>query len=177
MGNENKKYMKHILFGISLLPYAILIYMCICYAFGGYRYPGGEEIVYGFHAIGILLSNIFFTWAMSFIMFPYSLPIILIIGLWIGYQIYYIITFENTKNKNEKTSKKINIKKILFYIAIVCWCLYFIHGIFIFFVYVMNGKRSNRDISIYIKMVFICIFNYPNITNFLTIYCYLFDSK
>lgn len=34
--------------------------MCICYTVGGYRVPGEEEIVYGFQAIGDVLSNVFF---------------------------------------------------------------------------------------------------------------------
>lgn len=189
MENENKKCIKHILFGISLLPYAILIYMCICYAIGGYRAPGEEEIIYGFQAIGSLLSNVFFMWFITFATLPYSLPIVLIICLWIGYQIYYLITFKKSKsetenkienkteNKTENTIKKTNFRKILFYIAIAYWCLFFVRGILIFFVYVMNGKRNIRFIRIYIKLVFICIYDYPNITNFIIIYCYLCNCK
>ncbi len=149
MENKNKKYIKNILFGISLLPYAILIYMCICYAIGGYRYPGGEGIIYGFHAIGILLKNVFFIWFITFALLPYSLPIVLIIVLWIGYQIYYLITFKKSKsetenkieNKTKNAIKKTNFRKILFYIAIACWCLFFVYGISIFFSHVIIGKR------------------------------------
>lgn len=183
MENENRKYIKTILFGISLLPYAILIYMCICYAIGGYRSPDGEGIIYGFQAIGNLLNNVFFMWFITFALLPYSLPIVLIICLWIGYQIYYLITFKKSKSKNEteneienrteKTMKKTNFRKILFYIAIACWCLLFIEGIFIFFSKVMSGERNITAISIYIKLVFICIYNYPNIANFINIYYYL----
>lgn len=151
MENEKKKYIKHILFGISLLPYAILIYMCICYAVGGYRYPNGEEIIYGLHAMGILLENVYFAWVMSFALLPYTLPIVLISGLWIGYQIYYFITFKKSNKENDENPvKKINLRKILFYIAIICWCLFFIDGIFIFFSNVIIGKRHNSFIYIYI---------------------------
>ena len=162
MENENKKYIKHILFAISLLPYAILLYMCICYAIGGYRAPGEEEFVYGFQAIGNVLSNVFFMWFITFALLPYSLPIVLIICLWIGYQIYYLITFRKSKNKsvnenenenkmeNRNTVKSVNLSKILFYIAIARWCLYFIEGIFIFFSRVMNGERNTTATCIYI---------------------------
>lgn len=188
---ENKKYIKHILFAISLLPYAILIYMCICYAFGGYRAPGEEEIIYGFQAIGSLLSNVFFMWFITFAMLPYSLPFVLIICLWIGYQIYYLITFKKSKStikikskskienepENENTVEKASFGKILFYIAIVCWCLLFMRGVLIFFIDVMNGQRNIRFIKIYIKLVCICIYDYSNIANFIIIYCYLCNNK
>lgn len=189
MENENKKYIKHILFGISLLPYAILIYMCICYAVGGYRAPGEEEFVYGFQAIGNVLSNVFFMWFITFATLPYSLPIVLIICLWIGYQIYYLITFKKSKNKSESenenenkkenrnTVKRVNLSKILFYIAIARWCLFFIEGIFIFFSRVIKGGRITRNIRIYIKLVCICIYDYSNIANFINIYCYLCHCK
>lgn len=185
MENENKKYIKHIVFAISLLPYAILLYMCICYAIGGYRHPGEEEIIYGFQAIGSLLSDVFFMWFITFATLPYSLPMVLIICLWIGYQIYYLITIKKSKsetenkieNKTENTVKKANFRQILFYIAIVCWCLVFMRGILIFFVYIMNGKRNIRFIRIYIKLVCICIYDYPNIANFINIYCYLYHCK
>lgn len=151
MENENKKYIKTILFGISLLPYAILIYMCICYAIGGYRYPGEEGIIYGFDAIGIVLKNVFFIWFMTFALFPYSLPIILIIVLWIGYQIYYLVTFKKSNKENENTIKKINLRKILFYIAMVCWCLYFIYGIFVFFSSIITGDGLLETLGFTLK--------------------------
>lgn len=183
MENENRKYIKAILFGISLLPYAILIYMCICYAVGGYRSPDGEEIIYGFQAIGNLLYNVFFMWFITFASLPYSLPIVLIICLWIGYQIYYLITFKKSKSKseienesdseNKNTVKNTNFSKLLFYMAIIGWCLCFAQGIPIFFSNIMTGQRNIRGIRIHIKLVFICIYNYPNIANFFNIYCYL----
>lgn len=179
MENENRKYIKTILFGISLLPYAILLYMCICYAIGGYRSPDGEEIIYGFQAIGNLLNNVFFMWFITFATLPYSLPVVLIICLWIGYQIYYLITFKKseTENKIENTIKKTDFRQILFYMAIICWCLFLAYGIPIFFSNVIIGKRNTRVIHIYIRLVCICIYNYPNITNFIIIYCYLCNNK
>ncbi len=191
MENENKKYIKHILFAISLLPYAILLYMCICYAIGGYRAPGEEEIIYGFQAIGSLLNNVFFMWFITFASLPYSLPIVLIICLWIGYQLCYLITFKKSKSKieienesenknivkNENTVKNTNFRNLLFYMAIIGWCLYFAQGIPIFFTSVVTGKRNIRVIRIYIKLVCICIYDCPNIANFIIIYCYLCNSK
>ena len=187
MENENKKYIKHILFAISLLPYAILLYMCICYAIGGYRAPGEEEIIYGFQAIGSLLNNVFFMWFITFATLPYSLPIVLIVCLWIGYQIYYLITFKKSESetetenkntvKNENTVKNTNFRKLLFYMAIIGWCLCFAQGIPIFFSNIMTGKRNIRVIRIYIKLVCICIYDYPNIANFINIYCYLCHCK
>ena len=191
MENENKKYIKHILFAISLLPYAILLYMCICYAIGGYRAPGEEEIIYGFQAIGSLLNNVFFMWFITFASLPYSLPIVLIICLWIGYQLCYLITFKKSKSKieienesenknivkNENTVKNTNFRKLLFYMAIIGWCLYFAQGIPIFFTSVVTGKRNIRFIRIHIKLVCICIYDYPNITNFIIIYYNLCNSK
>ena len=180
---ENKKYIKHIVFAISLLPYAILLYMCICYAIGGYRHPGEEEIIYGFDAIGNLLSNVFFMWFITFASLPYSLPIVLIICLWIGYQIYYLITLKNSKSKieieseNKNTIKNTNFSKLLFYMAIIGWCLCLAQGIPIFFTSIVTGKRNIRFIRIYIKLVCICIYDYSNITNFINIYCYLSNSK
>lgn len=185
MENENKKYIKTILFGISLLPYAILLYICICYAIGGYRYPGEEEIIFGFDAIGILLKNVFFIWFITFASLPYSLPMVLIICLWIGYQLYYLITFKKSKSKieieneseNKNTVKNTNFRKLLFYMAIIGWCLYFAQGIPIFFTSVATGKRNIRFIRIYIKLVCICVYDYPNITNFIIIYHYLCHCK
>lgn len=199
MEYENKKYIKHILFGISLLPYAILIYMCICYAIGGYRPLDEEEIIYRFQAIGNLLYNVFFMWFITFAMLPYSLPIVLIICLWIGYQIYYLITFKDNKRKteteienklenkkqienksefeNQNMSKNANLKKLIFYMAIIGWCLYFAQGIPIFFTSVVAGKRNIRLISIYIKLVCICIYDYSNITNFINLYCDLYHFE
>ena len=183
MENENKKYIKHILFAISLLPYAILLYMCICYAIGGYRAPGEEEIIYGFQAIGSLLNNVFFMWFITFATLPYSLPIVLIVCLWIGYQIYYLINLKKSEseteneNENENTVKNTNFRKLLFYMAIIGWCLCFAQGIPIFFSNIMTGKRNIRVIRIYIKLVCICIYDYPNIANFINIYCYLCHCK
>jgi hypothetical protein len=61
--------------------------------------------------------------------------------LCIGYQIYYLISFKSdkkekhaySKENNESTSKNISFKKILFFISILCWVIYFASGIFAFF--------------------------------------------
>ena len=130
--------------------------------------------------------DVTFSWDnanITFASLPYSLPIVLIICLWIGYQIYYLITFKKSKSKseienesdseNKNTVKNTNFSKLLFYMAIIGWCLCFAQGIPIFFSNIMTGQRNIRVIRIHIKLVFICIYNYPNIANFFNIYCYL----
>lgn len=144
MGNKTKKYIKNILLCIALLPYLIIIFMCIYYAITGYGYNLGNT-AYGFIAIGNFLGDVLLDlWLDNPII---TIPITV---LWIGYQIYYFITFKKSNKENENPVKKINLRKILFYIAIVCWCLFFIDGIFIFFSNVIIGKRHNSFIYIYI---------------------------
>ena len=127
MGNKTKKYIKNILLCIALLPYLIIIFMCIYYAITGYGYNLGNT-AYGFIAIGNFLGDVLLDlWLDNPII---TIPITV---LWIGYQIYYFITFERKKKENKttlrentkNTSKNINYKKIVFYISIGCWCLYF----------------------------------------------------
>lgn len=145
MGNKTKKYIKNILLCIALLPYLIIIFMCIYYAITGYGYNLGNT-AYGFIAIGNFLGDVLLDlWLDNPII---TIPITV---LWIGYQIYYFITFKKSNKENDENPvKKINLRKILFYIAIVCWCLFFIDGIFIFFSNVIIGKRHNSFIYIYI---------------------------
>ena len=134
MKNKN---IKKILLYISLIPYIILIFMCICYAVIGYGYNLGNT-AYGFIAVGNFLGDVF----SKIIKYLFFNPIALcIIILWIGYQIYYFISFksnkkekaEYSKESNVYTSKNINLKEILFFISILCWIIYFASGIFAFF--------------------------------------------
>ena len=135
MENKTKKYIKNILLCVALLPYLIIIFMCMYYAITGYGYNLGNT-AYGFIAIGNFLGDVLLDlWLDN----PnITIPIIV---LWIGYQIYYFITFERKKKEDKttlrehskNTSKNINYKKIVFYISIGCWCLYFASGIFAFF--------------------------------------------
>lgn len=132
MKNKN---IKNILFYIALIPYVILIFICIYYAIIGYGYDLGNKY-YGFVAVGQLLADF-----LANIINMYFNPIILcIIILWIGYQIYYYISFRSDKKEkivgkesNGSTSKSINFKNILFFVSILCWIIYFALGIFAFF--------------------------------------------
>ena len=135
MGNKTKKHIKNILLGIALLPYIIIMIMCIYYAIIGYGYNLGNT-AYGFIAIGNFLGDVLLDlWLDN----PnITIPIIV---LWIGYQIYYFITFERKKKENKmmlkentkNTSKNVNLKKIVFYISVGCCFLYFASGIYAFF--------------------------------------------
>ena len=138
MGNKTKKHIKNILLGIALLPYIIIMIMCIYYAIIGYGYNLGNT-AYGFIAIGNFLGDVFGIILNLWLDNPIiSIPITI---LWIGYQIYYFITFERKKKENKmmlkentkNTSKNVNLKKIVFYISVGCWFLYFASGIYAFF--------------------------------------------
>ena len=146
MEKESNKYIKDILVGIALLPYIVIIIMCIYYAITGYGYNLGNT-AYGFIAIGNFLGDVFVIILNLWLNNPIiSIPITI---LWIGYQIYYFITFERKKKENKtmlkenirNTSKNINFKKIVFYISIGCWCIYFASGIFAFFFGSKTGGR------------------------------------
>ena len=112
--------------------------MCIYYAIVGYN--AGyilDNIVYGFVAIRYFLENVFVSVINAFFN-PIKLCIII---LWIGYQIYFFISFEGnnqkkvvySKENDSYKSKNINLKRILFFISILCWIIYFASGIFAFF--------------------------------------------
>lgn len=132
MKNKN---IKNVLFYIALLPYVILLFMCIYYATIGYGYNLGN-MAYGFVAVGQFLGDVYVN-IINMFFNPITLCIII---LWIGYQIYYFISFKSdkkekvvTKEINVSTSKTINLKKILFFVSILCWIIYFASGIFAFF--------------------------------------------
>lgn len=112
MKNKN---IKNVLFYIVLLPYVILLFMCIYYATIGYGYNLGNT-AYGFVAVGQFLGDVFDN-IINMFFNPITLCIII---LWISYQIYYFISFKV-------------IKKILFFTSILCWIIYFASGIFAFF--------------------------------------------
>ena len=139
MENKTKKYIKNILLGIALLPYMIIIVMSLYSSITGHESYG--RVYYGFDAIGNYLGDLFNDWINLFVTFPINLIAIPIIVLWIGYKIYYFITFKRIqkenkteiKENNRNISKKINFKKIIFYICITCWCIYLASGIFAFF--------------------------------------------
>lgn len=133
MKNKN---IKKILFYISLLPYAILFFMCIYYAIIGYDSKYIENTYYGFDSVGIFLGDVYDN-IINLCFNPITLCIII---LWIAYQIYYFISFKSDKKEkvvakesNESTSKNVNLKKILFFVSILCWIIYFASGIFAFF--------------------------------------------
>lgn len=131
MKNKN---IKNIIFYITLVPYIVLLFVCIYYAIIGYDYNLGNT-AYGFIAIGNFLVDI------SSNIIDFFNPIVqCIIILWIGYQIYYLISFKSNKKENKeytqeknRYNKNINFKRILFFICILCWVIYFASGIFAFF--------------------------------------------
>ena len=134
---ENKN-IKKILLYISLIPYIILIFMCICYAVVGYGYNLGNT-AYGFIAVVNFLGDVYSKIIKYLFFNPVALCIII---LWIGYQIYYFISFKSENKEKSKhfqenngNNKKIYVyvKKILFFISILCWVIYFTSGVFAFF--------------------------------------------
>ena len=147
MKNKTKKEIKNILFEIAVLPYIIIIIICIYYAIIGYGYNLGNT-AYGFAAIGNYLGSISDVMIESFIDFPINLIVIII---WIGYQIYYFITFnrkeqeketesqKKIKSDNQVTYTKSTAKRIIFYLCVACWCLYLASGIFAFFFGIDEG--------------------------------------
>lgn len=143
MENENKKYVKHILLGITGLPYIIIIIMCIYYAITGYVYGSiGAATAYGTDAISCFIGNLYLEiWVghNNIILIPLTI-------LWIGYQLYYYITFEKTKKENNgNVTKNTNLEKILSFIFICC-CIYFVSGILaIFFGSYLMEESVVRD--------------------------------
>lgn len=139
MENKTKKIYKNILLGIALLPYIIIIVMSLYSSIAGHESYG--RVYYGFDAIGNYLGDLFNDWINLFVTFPINLIAIPIIVFWIGYQIYYFITFKRIRKENKteikenhrNISKKINVRKIIFYICIACWCMYLASGVFAFF--------------------------------------------
>lgn len=143
MKNKN---IKKTLFYIALLPYVIVLFMCIYHAIFGYNYGYNlEYTAYGIKAVSEFLIDVLVNITQLFFN-PITLCIII---LWIGYQIYYFISFKSNKKEkaeyfkesNVYTSKNINLKKILFFISILCWIIYFASGIFAFFFGSNTGGR------------------------------------
>ena len=126
---------KKILFYLTLIPYAAFVVICIFCAIIGYGYSLGKT-AYGIVAIGNFATEAFANLVSMFIYNPVIM--ICISVLWIGFQIYYLITFKrDRKDKSigveEGNAKKISVKKIFFIISILCWCLYFATGVYAFF--------------------------------------------
>ncbi len=129
------KSIKNIVFYIALIPYAILAFMCIYYAIVGYGYNLGKT-AYGFLAVGNFLPDVFSD-ILDMCLEP--IPLCTVV-LWIGYQLYYFISFKSDKKEpvvqegNGGVPKTINLKKILFFVSISCWGVYFASGIVAFFI-------------------------------------------
>lgn len=130
MENKTKKYIKNILLGIALLPYIIIMIMCRYHAITGYVYGSAiGATVYGIEAMKCFIGDIYKAIWLS----PNSIILLPLIILWIGYQLYYYITFEKTKKENnENTTKNTNLEKILTFIFICC-CIYFASGVLAIF--------------------------------------------
>ena len=108
MENKSKNYIKNILLGIALLPYIIIMIMCIYYAITGYSVEFYEKTYYGLSALGEFLSDVWWEIIDSLMDFPTNLIRIPITILWIGYQIYYFITFKRVRKENKKELKENN---------------------------------------------------------------------
>ena len=127
---------KNIIFYISLLPYIILMFMCIYHAILGYEYTHLEKTVYGFEAVRDVLFD-----GWNFVIDAFCTPAGPLIVAWVGFQIYYFISFKSNKKETEEyskeskeaISKKVDLKKIVFNISKTCWIIYFASGIFAFF--------------------------------------------
>ena len=179
-----KKDKKKIILYVTFIPYIYIVFSCIYYAIFGLDFYAHRK-VYGIEAIGDFLGD--FAW--DFIDAVCNPLICILVVFWIGYQIYYFVSFKKEKNESKKSfSKKTFSEKtkiVLFYISILCWVLYFLSGIFAFFFGSATGGRiirKNNGIwncgnGGYIILELDWIFNYTSITNFVIIYNYLFDSK
>ena len=106
MENKTKKIYKNILLGIALLPYIIIIVMSLYSSIAGHESYG--RVYYGFDAIGNYLGDLFNDWINLFVTFPINLIAIPIIVFWIGYQIYYFITFKRIQKENKTEIKENN---------------------------------------------------------------------
>jgi len=142
------KTIKDNIFYITLIPYAVLAFMCIYYAIAGYGYNLGKT-AYGFLAIGNFLPEVF---SDIFDMCLEPVPLCILV-LWVGYQLYYFISFKSNKkvpgaqDENEKVSKKISVRKIIFWISIACWVAYFASGF-------ANGMDALADTLLWNLFVF-----------------------
>ena len=142
------KGIKNAIFCIAMIPYAVLVIMCIYYAIVGYGYNLGKT-AYGIVAIGNFLPDIFSD-ILDKCLEP--LPLCAVV-LWVGYQLYYFISFKSNKKvpavqgEDEKVSKKISIRKILFWISIACWVAYFASGL-------ANGMDALADTLLWNLFVF-----------------------
>ncbi len=124
----NKK-IKKILFYISLIPLALLLIMTIYYSIAGYYVSYIEKSFYGFDAMERFLGDVYHDVIISIADF---IPACIAI-LWIGYQIYYFITLKKDEKPKEEKRKKYELSKIVFFICILCWVIFFLLGIYAFF--------------------------------------------
>ena len=120
MKNKNMKEI------ILYSPYIVFIFMCIYHAIFGYEDTLRNVILYGFEAITLVFAD-----ALSFIIRVFCGPGGPLLIAWVGYQIYYFISFKNyeketmvdakefNKEINKSTSKNMDLKKILFVISIL----------------------------------------------------------
>ena len=120
-----KQKIKKIIFYITLLPYFIIALKCINYSIIGYKIDS-ELVYFGLDAIKYFFNDI--QYSLTGIIFKPYIGILFL--LWVGYQMFYIVTFN--KNTNQ-INRKITFKKIFYYISILCWIIYFASGIKAFF--------------------------------------------
>lgn len=149
MNKKNKIILKKYLYYVSLIPYIYVLLGLILYPILGYTvtingaYCANKigETIYGFAVIERFLVDIM----AKYIDFCCS-PKVIIVILWVSYQIYYFSTKELNDNKKlkiiheekcknddnniqNKTIIKKNWRKIFFYVSVLCWIIYFMIGI------------------------------------------------
>ena len=137
-----KNKVENVLLCIFLIPYIIILIMCIYYGITGYGYCLDGNTAYGFIAIQNYFKQEVFIHLIS--LFLWNPIIIVIILVWVCYQLCYrmynFITVkgnnkegsENYKDDKNSKNKSINLKKIIFFISISCWIIYLASGIFAF---------------------------------------------
>lgn len=127
-----KNNMKKIILYISLIPYIFGLLMSIFHSIFGYNNGLiGATTKYGLSAASEALNDY---WSDIIISFDYRLFLLIFC---IIYQIYYFINYQKPKTTEKEQTKnnfnKINFKKILFIISIICWIIYFLTGVHAFF--------------------------------------------
>ncbi len=137
-----KNKVENVLLCIFLIPYIIILFMCIYYGITGYGYCLDGNTAYGFIAIQNYFGQEVFIHLISlFLWNPIIIVIILVCGCYqLCYRMYNFITVkgnnkegsENYKDDKNSKNKSINLKKIIFFISISCWIIYLASGIFAF---------------------------------------------
>lgn len=128
---------KKLLLYISILPYIYCIIMSIYHTIFGYSYNSIYiDDDYGIEGMMAFLGE---AWDSLY----GSVIALILVGACIIYQIYYFMNFRINKGKKDKKTK-INIKKILFVVSVICWLMYFMLGVYAFFFGINDGLFSDN---------------------------------